>query len=879
LVQILQAWQVLQSQIEAVAPPAYALTAIQESYLNTISRLIDVTRELVRDRAAQSPPIGYRCVESAGEVRLVRDIYTFRLAPAAPTVNRNDFLRLRGAPETCGRALALEGDRLTIKFEGPVDRARIPEQGIFEKTESDRPFQLQQGAVETLRAGEANNPYLLRVLVDHAYQPYQPASTPPTVPLNSAQAQAFRCSLTVPDLLLVLGPPGTGKTKTITEIVRQHGLEHRRVLVSAKTHKAVDNVLERLPTELTTVRIGHEDKVSESTRHLLIDAQARSLQATILRRTEPHAQALSDLVNRLDAVQHQADQLAELVGTLETAEVRLRDAQQQLKTTEDHINALYGGEVHRLQAALKEQGIHLRRMDETLERLTQRQVAAEAKRRIFLLGPLWAWWSRHLVRRIQRHQEKRRRARDVYNSSAQACARAWNTLRQAFRTPEYRQMNCRAYEANRDHQTVVQTALEAAHWLDRAVAGLTSPRPAFEPVNPARLRRYLAWFRSIVPLLQQRCIILNEWRTRLELRTKELYPVLIHFADVVGATCIGIATDPNFEEVDFDLLIADEAGQIGLPDLLVPLVRAKRALLVGDHHQLPPFVEDEVQAWLRQVTPESLLDLAWMDEEATEAETVTGLLTQSAFEALFPKADPAHVVRFDQQYRMPQAIADFAAQHFYEGQLRTVGNDKVYGAHHADPLFKKPLAFVDTSSLPPVQREESFPGQDRTDREAWGMPGYVNRLEASLIAEIAAVYDHEGLDWAVIVPYRAQAALIRQELARRLPAAPDLNLEERVATVDSFQGGERDRILYGFTRSNRQGEVGFLRELRRLNVALTRARQQLVLVGDAITLTQAHNVSFRDVARALLTHTRQVGELLSYEECQVRLATRRQGAP
>jgi superfamily I DNA and/or RNA helicase len=279
------------------------------------------------------------------------------------------------------------------------------------------------------------------------------------------------------------------------------------------------------------------------------------------------------------------------------------------------------------------------------------------------------------------------------------------------------------------------------------------------------------------------------------------------------------------------------------------------------------------------MTPDSLPDLAWVDEEAAGTDAVTRLLTQSAFEALFPQADPAHCVRFDQQYRMPQAIADFASQYFYDGHLKTAGSKKVYGARHTDPLFRQPLVFVDTSTLPVAQREESLPGQDRTDREAWGLPGYINRLEATLIADIATAYDREGLNWAVIVPYRAQARLIRRELTQRLPSAPGLRLEEQVATVDSFQGGERDRILYGFTRSNLRGQVGFLRELRRLNVAITRAREQLVLVGDALTLTQARDIPFRDLARVLLAHVQQVGELLTHDECQTRLATRRRGVP
>ncbi len=876
LAQILRAWQALQSQVAAVSPPTYTITPVHESYLNTVSKLIDVTRQLVLDRAALAPPIGYREVESAGEVRhTTRDIYIFHLVQRTPRLNQGDFLRLRDAPDLRGRVLSLEGKRLTVKFEGPVDRARIPEQGVFERTESTKPFRLQQEAIEVLRAGEAKNPHLLQILVDGVYQPYSPASLQPSLNLNAAQVEAFRRSLTVPDLLLVLGPPGTGKTRTIAEIVGQHGMDHRRVLVTAKTHKAVDNVLERLPAELTVVRIGHEDRVSENTRHLLIDAQARELQAILLRRTEAHAQALSNLVPHTEEIEHQGGRLSELIAALEKAEVQLQAAQRELETTEKHIRALYGNEMRRLRTSLEKQTVRLDRIDRTLKRLAQRRATAEAKRHTPLLGLFWTWWSSHLARRIDKHHAERRHAQTAYDADARAYIQAQKALRRAFRTPEYHRLKDRVSEAIQVYRAAARAALDAAQWIDRTVAGLVQSRPPLELFNSASLRHYLIWFQEVVPLLQRRHVILSDWRTRLESRTEELYPILIRFADVVGATCIGIATDPNFENVDFDLAIADEAGQIGLPDLLVPLVRAKRAMLVGDHHQLPPFVENEVQAWLKQVTPEVLPDLAWVDEETTEAEVVTGMLTQSVFESLFPTAEPNHVVRFNQQYRMPQAVADFAAQCFYDGQLETTNDDKVYGARHPDPLFKKPLVFVDTSVLPPGQRKDSPPGQDKSDPEAWGMPGYVNRLEAALIADIAAVYNRAGLDWVVIVPYRAQARRIRHELARRLPAAPDLNLDERVATVDSFQGGECDRVIYGFTRSNHERKVGFLRELRRLNVAMTRARKQLVLVGDAATLTQARNTPFRNMAQALQAHVQRTGELLSYDECQARLTSKR----
>jgi superfamily I DNA and/or RNA helicase len=123
------------------------------------------------------------------------------------------------------------------------------------------------------------------------------------------------------------------------------------------------------------------------------------------------------------------------------------------------------------------------------------------------------------------------------------------------------------------------------------------------------------------------------------------------------------------------------------------------------------------------------------------------------------------------------------------------------------------------------------------------------------VARAAGYYGN----WAVIVPYRAQAARIEAALTREL--GDPGRVTENIGTVDSFQGGERDLIVYGFTRSNRTGSVGFLSELRRLNVAITRAKQQLVLVGDTSTLCSAGDESFAALARSLVDYLRANGDL------------------
>jgi superfamily I DNA and/or RNA helicase len=217
------------------------------------------------------------------------------------------------------------------------------------------------------------------------------------------------------------------------------------------------------------------------------------------------------------------------------------------------------------------------------------------------------------------------------------------------------------------------------------------------------------------------------------------------------------------------------------------------------------------------------------------------------------------------QRRMPREIGDFVSRAFYNGLLTTD-----HPGTGADPIFgPMPFVLVDTADRQPAERAESK-GRRRED---WNQHGYVNELEATLISELMGTYAGWYTDWAVIVPYRAQVELVQKRLSAVLGDGG--RSADQVGTVDSFQGGERDLIIYGFTRSNPTGDIGFLRELRRLNVAVSRAKQQLVLVGDLETLTRATDRPFADLIRSMLAHLGPTGRCGS-REVQAMLAARRE---
>lgn len=328
----------------------------------------------------------------------------------------------------------------------------------------------------------------------------------------------------------------------------------------------------------------------------------------------------------------------------------------------------------------------------------------------------------------------------------------------------------------------------------------------------------------------------------------------IRLADVTIGTRVATARVPA--DLEFDVLIVDEAERIPLLDALTSLVQAKRAILVGDDRQLPPFVHPEVRNWADR--------LALAPSEQRPVADVKAILATSLFELLLPDIPDSNKALLSRQRRMPSSISDFVSSHFYEGELTTsIAN--VYNEPPGSAILPQAFTIIDTSDLPFSRRAERLARRNGASR----VGGYVNPIESEIIAALIAAEKRLGGDWAVLVPYRAQADLIKQRLARVL--GDPVEAELRVGTVDSFSGTERDLVIVGCTRSNHAGATGFLGELRRFNVAMTRARRQLVVVGDMRALTTARDLNVRALISAMATHVQRRGEILSSQEFMRRL--------
>ena len=278
---------------------------------------------------------------------------------------------------------------------------------------------------------------------------------------------------------------------------------------------------------------------------------------------------------------------------------------------------------------------------------------------------------------------------------------------------------------------------------------------------------------------EQRNLLFKEVKNiRAEIKKLEAYneEKLFEEAQVIAGTPIGLY-DAGIDHLKFDTLVIDEAGQCIEPLAWCIFPLASTIVLAGDHWQLPPTVISNEAAMLG--------------------------LNQSILEVAIPACK--EVFLLDTQYRMREAIAGFSSGYFYNGLLRTAAHLHNTGTH---------LTFIDTA------------GSGYNETRGSGGSSLQNEGELNITIQLLEKEFQDPKTTAFISPYSGQVAA-----AQNLLPAP-----LRVSTIDSFQGQEKNNIIVSLVRSNEDGDIGFLKDYRRMNVAITRAREQLVVIGDSATV-------------------------------------------
>lgn len=284
----------------------------------------------------------------------------------------------------------------------------------------------------------------------------------------------------------------------------------------------------------------------------------------------------------------------------------------------------------------------------------------------------------------------------------------------------------------------------------------------------------------------------------LEVKIRE---ELFNTSSVIACTLIGSA-NRLMERRHFGTLFIDEAAQALEAACWAAILKADRVVFAGDHQQLPPTIKC--------------------------MEAAKGGLNCTLMQKVV-KAKPSCVTLLEVQYRMNRAIMEFSSRQFYHGRLKA---DPSVADSLISPI-DKPLLWIDTSKCDfneQLNRSQSRMNQEEAKLLMKTLMDYVKLIGMERML-------HDEVDFGIISPYKAQVRLLRRYVRNNRMLKP-LRKNIAVNTVDGFQGQERDVIVMSLVRDNARGDIGFLNDLRRMNVAITRARKKLIVLGNADTLGQ-----------------------------------------
>lgn len=693
-----------------------------------------------------------------------------------------------------------------------------------------------------------------------------PLSSPP-FPLSQggltrAQHRVVCSVMAEPDLFLIQGPPGTGKTTVISELVSQMVRRGEKVLVSSQANVAVDNVLERVGAldYVTPVRIGDAEVVEEGCRRYLLDnavyewqeKMKQCAEAGLTAREEAYEDPdkirtrISSLRNGLSALAHLQDLVCArnalrmkhdtLTRRLSVAssEYGLSEAVVTFTRTKLHKSDMMLEEYSRIDDVKWATGWSI----EQLKRVTSYAVACKGK-----LNNEKA--AEHALQEVLGYKPTRLATRSILSEISQICKLVPDISQFATHIGEYDHFadfvqaekdRDRAYQVMREIETEIQTFRELQDDTCSEIDGILKSNPEFAefldefgfdldaPDAPAGwdvavVEREIA---DLAKSLQRTGLhnrtkdIISDWIESLSVYQSSFEKPYLNRVNVVASTCMRIAgTRHNaFSDMDFDWVIIDESARCEALELLVPMVRGKRIVLLGDHKQLPPQRDRDLEKRLES-------------SKVIKPEAYQELIDESLFSRLYTSAPVSLREFLDVQFRMHPEISGLI-KGFYDDRLHD-GRGTDTRDHGLWDLWPGNVFWVTTSAMDENTEIKKSPNH----------PSFGNRAEVNAIRHILEELDlaYSNLDpritktVGVITGYAYQRDLLRNACSGK-GHEPWGCLDVEINTIDAFQGREKNIVILSLVRSNTRGKMGFISVDPRVNVALSRAQELLIIVGD-----------------------------------------------
>lgn len=496
-----------------------------------------------------------------------------------------------------------EGFCAALEFAVAAARELGPVPGARDAGPDDR---VQREAILRLRSGATVNPGLLPLLAEGRFAEWGQAAT---------GSDEVSRALAVPDVFLLVAAPGTARTLAVLEIVRSAVERGERVLLAAPTAPAVDAVVARLPDGATVLRLdrgegdgdGHAGAGPGS-----LAAAAAGVQRRVLSRSQAAARALEPWLGEPSPAMGWLHRLTAALDEAAGARARADRAAAHRDATARAARDRLGGPLREHTLSLDAAGRTVAETSAQVDRLTVAVRRAENSR-------LRRWRADGLRQRLGEAVRLAATARAASHQTHAAYEESARLLaKEVEQDATVRAAADRAAFAEVAAQRALESAERSAHHLTRLLDGVTEA-PGWT-ADAGGLAALAGHCQELEPVLRRRAGLLREWRQRAAGPTRQLHAELLRYADVVATTCLG-AGRPEHGDLEFDLLVLEDASRVPVPAALVPLVRARRAVLVGETHRPPLRDTEVVRAWMAARCP-----------AGADADVLSALLTGSVFE-------------------------------------------------------------------------------------------------------------------------------------------------------------------------------------------------------------------------------------------------------
>lgn len=591
--------------------------------------------------------------------------------------------------------------------------------------------------------------------------------------LDESKKDSVLKALQSEDIFLLQGPPGTGKTTFITEIVTQilNKNKNSRILISSQSNVAVDHALikikEVLP-DISMMRVGRREKLSENVHGYMIEEFLEEWTNTVIEKSKAY---LDEFKMQVQINQSIVDKY-NLINEIENLKNEIRNIDNKIldkETKLDEVNEKFD------------------LVNKTLSEIKKFSLRVKTKSKEIVDSNLETIIDNFMVDYLSLGNEFLKNIDEANDISILK-----NELEDDIF--EIRKSKASMLEEIQAGKDILDVSDDKEYYSIKKDIELTIKEKEDDYKKLSSIE-----------------LIVKEWFDRIG-KGEEFFNEAVNSATIIGATCLGVANIASSASLVFDWVIIDEAGRATPPEILVPMVLGKRVILVGDHKQLPPIIDRDIE-----------------EEKLKELNINKSELEESLFEYIANSINSSCKSMLDKQYRMSPGIGNLIGDVFYDGELES--GTTLEGRDHGLNLWKgKSVVWLSTSKR-----------ANRSEKKVKNT--YINKCEVDIIFDTLKKIDEDCIrnnidkEVGIIAGYQAQKSMIRKQYESQYKSMFK-RIKVEINTVDAFQGRETDITLYSIVRSNKEGKIGFLKDMRRLNVALSRSRELLILVGDHISVTK-----------------------------------------